>query len=584
MEDGVMFRHTQGPNMPKRKQLLLPQKFHQTALRSLHDDCGHLGFEKTYAFVRDRFYWPHMKMDVEQYCRTCARCVQRKTLPKRVAPLSHLSSSGPLDLVCMDFLSIEPDSSNTCNVLVITDHYTRYAQAFPTKDQKATTVAKVLWERYFVHYGLPRRMHSDQGRDFESQLIHELLEMLGVEKSRTTPYHPQGDPQPERFNRTLLDMLGTLEPKQKSQWSRHIGHLVHVYNCSQNEATGYTPYHLMFGREARLPIDLSFGISCDGSTTKSYQRYVNNMRKELKAAYELAEITAGKKNEGNKKRYDQKVHYSHLSPGDRVLIRNLGLQGKHKLADRWSSVPYIVESQMPNLPVFRLRPEDGDGPVKILHRNHLLPVSHKLRSHPRPNVEEEMPKRSVRKRKTKDGQDDGPCFSSQNGGNEEKNVEGCGNSSGSEDEEWEPWVGVPSQDGHEEENETEKRPPCLSLNEIDIDEAERTGDIEEQCQPDLEDISVSLEPSDDYGLEGLFVEEVSGDPNHSDTLLEESSNEIDSTENDVRECRRSQRTKTAPKRFTYDELGEPHIRTDLPVRYCSTLHMWIGKPIGIGKC
>ncbi len=79
-----------------------------------------------------------------KYFQTCARCVKRKTLPKRVAPLSHLSSSGPMDLVCMDFLSIEPDSKNICNVLVITDHYTRYAQAFPTKDQKASTVAKVL--------------------------------------------------------------------------------------------------------------------------------------------------------------------------------------------------------------------------------------------------------------------------------------------------------------------------------------------------------------------------------------------------------------------------------------------------------
>lgn len=98
-------------------------------------------------------------------------------------------------------------------MLVVTDHYTRYAQAFATKDQKVSTVAKVLWEQYFVHYGLPRRVHSDQ--DFESCLIPELLSLLGLKKSRTTPYHPQGDPQPERFNRTILDMLGTLETQDK---------------------------------------------------------------------------------------------------------------------------------------------------------------------------------------------------------------------------------------------------------------------------------------------------------------------------------------------------------------------------------
>ncbi len=132
-----------------------------------------------------------------------------------VAPLQHITSKGPLDLVCIDFLSIEPDAKGISNVLVVTDHFTRYAQAFTTKDQKALTVAKVLFEKFFVHYGLPARIHSDQGRDFESRMIKELLGMLGVRKSRTTPYHPQGDAQPERFNRTLLSMLGTLDPENK---------------------------------------------------------------------------------------------------------------------------------------------------------------------------------------------------------------------------------------------------------------------------------------------------------------------------------------------------------------------------------
>ncbi|XP_059819440.1 uncharacterized protein LOC132390922 [Hypanus sabinus] len=188
LKNKILYRVTTPPDQPRCWQLVLPEEYHQTVLQALHDDSGHLGVEKTYGLLKDRFYWPRMRGDVEEYCRGCRRCIQRKTLPALAAPLSHLQSAGPLDLVCMDFLSIEPDTSNTANVLVITDHYTRYAQAFPTKDQKATTVAKVLWEKYFVHYGLPRRIHSDQGRDFESRLIQELLTMLGVEKSRTTPY------------------------------------------------------------------------------------------------------------------------------------------------------------------------------------------------------------------------------------------------------------------------------------------------------------------------------------------------------------------------------------------------------------
>lgn len=137
--------------------------------------------------------------------------------------------------------------------------FTRYAQAYTTKEQKALTVAKTLGEKLFVHYGLPNRIHSDQGRDFESKLIKEMLNVLGIQKSQTYPYHPQGDPQPERFNQTLLNMLGTLNPSKKSKWSQYIPQLVHVYNSTQNESTGYSPYFLMFGREPKLPVDVCFG-------------------------------------------------------------------------------------------------------------------------------------------------------------------------------------------------------------------------------------------------------------------------------------------------------------------------------------
>lgn len=147
MQQGVMYRITSPPGKSRRSQLVLPEKYRNTVMKSLHDDSGHLGLDKTYGLVKDRFYWPRMKSEVEGYCKACVRCIKRKTLPKKVAPLSHLQSDGPLDLVCMDFLSIEPDSSSTENVLVITDHYTRYTQAFPTKDQKASTVAKVLMEK-----------------------------------------------------------------------------------------------------------------------------------------------------------------------------------------------------------------------------------------------------------------------------------------------------------------------------------------------------------------------------------------------------------------------------------------------------
>lgn len=241
-----------------------------------------------------------------------------------------------------------------------------YSQAFPTKDQKALTVTKVLFEKFFVHYGLPARIHSDQGRDFESKLIKELLTLLGIRKSRTSPYHPQGDPQPERFNRTLLAMLGTLDPAKKPKWSQHISQLVHAYKTTRNDAKGYSPYFLMFGREARLPIDLCFGVGSDEENDLKHHQYVANMRKELQKAYQLAADAASRNNERNKRLYDARVRNQTLEEGDRVLVRNLGLTGKHKLQDRWNSLPYIVIAKLPNLPVYRVKPERGTGIVRTI--------------------------------------------------------------------------------------------------------------------------------------------------------------------------------------------------------------------------
>uniref|UniRef100_A0A8C5QC51 Gypsy retrotransposon integrase-like protein 1 n=1 Tax=Leptobrachium leishanense TaxID=445787 RepID=A0A8C5QC51_9ANUR len=372
-ENGLLFRIIQYHDHPGRKQLVLPQKYRGLVLRSLHDFHGHLGIDKTFGLIQDRFYWPYMKESVEVYCRRCRRCIQRKTLPTRVAPMGHLKSSGPMDLVCMDFLCIEPDSTGNNNVLVITDHYTRYAQAYPTKDQKAVTVAKLLWQKFFAHYGFPKRLHTDQGRDFESRLIKEMLKLLQIEKSRTTPYHPEGDALPERFNRTLLDMLGTLKDVQKRRWSQHVETLVHAYNCTRHESTGFSPYFLMFGREARLPIDIRLGVSSDGMSHESHYQYVKNLKTNLQRAYELAERATDKINENNKRRYDSKIRYKDIQPGDKVLLRNLGVPGKHKLADRWRDTLFEVVSKIPGIPVYRIK--GPEGRIKTWHRNHLLPVT-----------------------------------------------------------------------------------------------------------------------------------------------------------------------------------------------------------------
>lgn len=114
--------------------------------------------------------------------------MKRKACAQWAAELVNIKAYAPLELVCIDYLSLEPDSSDTRNILVITDHFTKFSWAFPTKDQTAKTVASVLWENLICNFGFPKRIHSDQGANFESELVRELCTIAGV-KSRTT-VHP----------------------------------------------------------------------------------------------------------------------------------------------------------------------------------------------------------------------------------------------------------------------------------------------------------------------------------------------------------------------------------------------------------
>ena len=116
--------------------------------------------------------------------------------------------------------------------------------------------------------------------------------MAGIEKSRTSIYHPMGNGMTERFKRTLLSMLGTLELEKKNDWHKYVAPLVHAYNCTRHSSTGYSPYYLMFGREPRLPIDLVFGLDRNPES-KNQTSYVTDLKQRLQEAYKAATKASG---------------------------------------------------------------------------------------------------------------------------------------------------------------------------------------------------------------------------------------------------------------------------------------------------
>ena len=281
----------------------------------------------------------------------------------------------PLELVHVDYLSLEPSKGNLENVLVITDHFTRCALAYPSKTQTAQATARILWDNFICHYGFPEKFISDQGRNFESDLIEELCKIAGVQKLHTTPYHPQGNGQCERFNSTLCNMLGTLSEEEKSDWKSYLGCMTHAYNCTKHASTTYSPYYLMFGRHPRLPIDVEFGLSkpnCKDNSSKS--RYVQKLRR-LNYVFQKARKYSAQK---YKSSYDKSMKGPQLQEKDVVLVKIVAHKDRHKLQDKWEPEEYVVvEQPIAGTPVYKVQPVTG-GNIRTLHRNLLLPLGVKL--------------------------------------------------------------------------------------------------------------------------------------------------------------------------------------------------------------
>ena len=228
-----------------------------------------------------------MTEDATRHIQHCERCLSLKAPPDK-APLENVIATYPMELVHMDYLTTEDtEGGKDIHILVITDHFTRYAQAIVTSLQTTKCTAQNLWDKFIVHYGFPEKILMDQGHNFKSSLLKALCDIVQVKKGRTSGYHPQTNGQCKCFNATLISMLGTLPEKPKSTWREQVPTLVHAYNCTKNSATGIIPYYLMFGHKLHLPIDLLFGTN-SADLKGNHITCIENLKKRMAWEYEIA--------------------------------------------------------------------------------------------------------------------------------------------------------------------------------------------------------------------------------------------------------------------------------------------------------
>ena len=221
---------------------------------------------------------------------------------------------------------------------------------------------------YFGLFGAPACLVSDQGKAFTGHLITNLCELYGVQKLRTSPYHAQTNGQVEQMNQMIIRMIGKLEQDKKAHWSEHLPEMLSAYNGTRSAVTGYSPYFLLFGRKARMPVDYLFPTLHNSPHQTKMEVLGIAMQKRLKEAFAVARHLTSQEAARQRCYYDRKAGAVALQPGDVVMVCTDGFVGKQKVKDWWEDGGFIVESQLEDWPVYKVR-------YRILHRNHLLLVT-----------------------------------------------------------------------------------------------------------------------------------------------------------------------------------------------------------------
>ena len=357
---------------------LVPTGQCRVALNGVHCDAGHQGQQRMLTLAQDCFWWPIMVDDCRALVQGCQWChTFEGVVPK--APLCPIRVCALLELIHVDFMSVESTMElnkppSVKNVLVITDHSTHYTMAVITKDKMAKTVAKVLYERFIVVFGMPAKLLSDQGANFTSALVEELCSAFGIQKCQTTAYHMQCNGQVEQFHQMLYRMIGKLTSDKKAQWEQHLPELLQVYNSAISVVTGYSPHYLMFGRHLHLPVYFYFPMRGTHVCSHCVLAYVEEVRKRFKEAYAEVHLQTNSKVDRQNWYYDRVTSTMQLMPGDVVLMKLDAFQGKRMVKDWWSEAEYMVVHHVADdVPTYEV--QDKGGNVKIVHCNWLFLVA-----------------------------------------------------------------------------------------------------------------------------------------------------------------------------------------------------------------
>ena len=293
-EDGILYKKAdkKKPYDPD-SLLVVPDSLRSEILLHHHDShlAAHFGAKKTESRIRKFYYWPLMASQIKDWCSTCEPCLKRKRdYGRRKAPLNPIPIGLAFDRIAVDLLGPLPlTKSGNRYIIVFSDYKTKWPEAAALPSGEAHLIAREFFRLIISRHGTPHTLLSDLGRNFMSNLLKEIYALMDVKKVNTTAYRPQTDGLVERFNGILTQAITMFCSANQDDWDVYIDGILLGYRISDSNATNESPFFLLYGRHARLPVDTKLlppsKLSADNSVYRA--EIVKNLAEAQKLSAQI---------------------------------------------------------------------------------------------------------------------------------------------------------------------------------------------------------------------------------------------------------------------------------------------------------
>ena len=327
--------------------IIMPQLYQHEILFRAHDAMGHQGISKVVARIQERQTWPGNRRSVGRYVSQCLTCQQVGDKPGDVRfHLKNIQSGYFNELVQYDHLKICPSDNNNTGILVIIDHFSKFAEAVPCShhDYDAVTTSRLLLQKWFARHGTPTRMQSDNAPHLTAEVSNEFLKAAHVTKVTSTAGQPRTQGLVERQNRTLLTLLQVFCSRRMRDWDQCLDEVMGAYNSTRHATTGFSPYMLTRGVEKTIPLTFLYPEFAANSF-ETYEAYVDHVLARQQEIHDLVRRNTHQAQLRQKLKYDRAIQARAYQPGELVWVfcRYVPQKGSPKLMRAWRGPLKVVQ-------------------------------------------------------------------------------------------------------------------------------------------------------------------------------------------------------------------------------------------------